>query len=289
MKHNVKTFADAKQDVVNSTTNFGMFKTLKYNRGEDDGIDTTRLNKFKKLFENDEYFKHIIHVFVNLMGYVIDGHHKLALHKWLAEQGIIVPINFVILTEPEFNEKDEVKLMGAIARYNAITSKWDSKAHFNTALKMGLPLAIEIENIQARCRTEYGVDGRFLSANRIYSLLSHDKKRLESNLVSVEDYVNEDLVEVAKTEEFEKELKFVCSVLKELQEWNRVYELTAKIEPFNMIRAAMPKVWGNMLNMEMFLEEIQGMEFNKRFRNVSNTVKACREYTKKLQKKMLDF
>ena len=255
-----------------------MFKTLKYNRGEDNGIDPVRLAKFKKLYESGEYFMHVIHVYVNMFGVIIDGHHKLALHKLFN-----IPVNFTILTQPEFNVGTDIQIMGAIARFNAITSKWDGKAHYNTALKLGLPLAIKIQELKAEYDTKYNLDGRILTPTRIYALLSCDKKRLESSLVSVEDYVNDGLLVNVHTEKFRTEMNFVCTVLKELQEWNVIYEETAKIVPFNMIRAAMPSVWDSELNMEKFMEEVQAVKF----KNVANTVKGCIAYTKRIQTKLL--
>jgi hypothetical protein len=209
---------------------------------------------------------------------VIDGHHKLRLHEELN-----IPVNFTVLTQPEFNDGTDIQIMGAIARFNAITSKWDSKAHYNTALKYGLTLAVKIQELKAEYDQKYELDGRILTPTRIYALLSCDKKRLESNLVAVEDYANDDLLKNVNTVKFRSEMNFVCTVLKELQEWNVIYEETAKILPFNMIRATMPSVWDNELNMEKFMEEIQCVKF----KNVANTVKGCIAYTKRIQKQIL--
>ncbi|MBN1117783.1 MAG: hypothetical protein JXA77_11295 [Bacteroidales bacterium] len=263
-----------------STLNFGMFKKLQYNRGEDTGIDANRLNRFKKLYYNNEYFNDELHLFVNEAMEVIDGHHKLALHIYLFENGIKLPINFTVLTQAEYNEGTPIQKMGAIARRNAVTSKWDSKAHFNVALKLQLPLAIAIQNLKAEGLC---IDGRMMTAPRIFALLTSDTKRLNSELVSVEEYDRPDLIDVMSTEKFKKEYEFVCNVINELIKWNKDYEETAKIIPFNMIRAIMPMVWENMLNMDKFVGEIQ----TKRFANVSNTVKGCTVYAKKIQKKML--
>ena len=263
-----------------STLNFGMFKTLQFNRGEDTGIDVNRLQRFRKLYENGEYFEDEIHVTVNKEMEVVDGHHHLENHIRLAEDGIMLPINFTRTLQKEFNEGTQIQKAGAVARRNAINSKWDSKAHFQTALKFRLPLAVAIQILRSECICS---DTRMITPNRIYALLASDNKRLNSELVTVEDYDNDELIAVMSTDKFKKEFQFVCNVINELIKWNKDYEETAKMLPFNMIRAIMPMVWDNMLNMDKFLAEIE----TKRFANVSNTVKGCTLYAKKIQKKIL--
>ncbi len=280
----VSTPAEVNVNGKFSTLNFDMFKTLQYNRGEDSGIDNNRLSRFKKLWDNEEYFKDELHVFINMYMEVIDGHHKLKLHKWLQSVGIELPINFTMLTQREYNEGTVIQKMGAIARRNSLTSKWDSKAHFNVAIKLNVRLAIEIQNLKADYMVRFKTDGRMITPSRIYALLTHDNKRLNSDLVTVEDYDKEELIDVMSTDRFIKEFEFVCNVLNELASWNKDYEETAKMTSFHMIRAIMPMVWDNMLNMDRFLEEIK----RKRFANVSNTVKGCIVYAKKIQKKMLE-
>jgi hypothetical protein len=192
------------------------------------------------------------------------------------------------LTQAEYNEGTLLQKIGAIARRNAVTSKWDSKAHFNVALKLRLPLAIAIQNLKAEYMRKYSTDGRMITPSRIFAILTSDSKWLNSDLVTVEDYGKEELIPVMSTEKFKKEFEFVCKVINYLTEWNCVYEETAKITQFNMIRATMPMIWDNMLNMDKFLAEIESKELKERFKGVANTVKGCVMYTKRFQKKMLN-
>ncbi len=265
-----------------STLNFDLFEMLEFNRGEDNGIDPVKMRDFEELYAKGEYMCEDVQVIINKNRKIIDGTHKHELHR-----RHVIPINFRFTQIPELNSDDPVILYEAVARINAINSKWNSKAHFNTALKLKLPLALEIEKIQAYYNNEYGLDGRTLSCNRVYSLLTHDKSRLESNMVTVKDYANKELIERVDTPEFKREMHFVCTLLQELQEWNKVYEETAKMTTFHMIRAAMPYVWDNMLNMEMFIDEIRGVEFPKRFKDTANTVKGCVAFTNRIQQKLL--
>ena len=267
---------------IHSTLNFDMFTLLEFNRGEDSCIDSVKLQSFRKIQADGEYMNDEVQVTVNKSMVIIDGTHKFMLHKELG-----IPVNFRFTKVPELNSDDKVTLLGAVARLNAVNSKWNSAAHFNTALKLKLPLALEIEKIQAEYNEEYQLDGRTLSPNRVYSLLAHDKSRLESNMVTVEDYNKRDLIKRVDDPAFKNEMQFVCTILQELQEWNKVYEETAKITTFNMIRAAMPYVWENMLNMEMFVDEVKAVDFPKRFKNIANTVKGCTVYTNKLQEKLI--
>jgi len=267
---------------IYSTLNFNMFEMLEFNRGEDNGIDANKMREFEMLLANGLYMPDEVQVTINKQRQVTDGTHKNELHKRHN-----IPINFKFTQIPELNSDDPVILYEAVARINAINSKWNSKAHFNTALKLELPLALVIEKIQAKYNEKYNLDGRTLSSNRVYSLLAHDKSRLESNIVTVKDYANNDLVNVHKSPHFKQEMHFVCTLLQELQEWNKVYEETAKLTTFHMIRAAIPYVWDDMLNMERFIDEIQNVNFPKRFKNVANTVKGCTAFTNRVQTKLI--
>jgi len=270
-----------------STLNFDMFTTLEYNRGEDLGIDNNRLSKFRKLYKCDDYFSDELHLFVNRAMEVIDGHHKLALHKWLLTQGIELPINFTILTQAEYNEGTLLQKIGAIARRNSITSKWDNKAHFNVAFKLKVPLAIAIQNIKAEYCTKYNADSRMITPSRIFALLKSNKYWLNSGLVSVEDYDDESLIEIMHSDKFKKEFEFMIKMINNITEWNKVYLATSKIIPFNMIRAIMPMIWDNMLNMDKFMDYVDSKEFHLRFKGVSNTVHGCSVYAKNFLKKMM--
>lgn len=283
----VSSKAEVTENGKFSTLNFDMFIPLQYNRGIDTGIDINRLNRFKKMYQNDEYFMKEIHLIVNKAMEIIDGHHHWALHKWLLAQGIELPINFTITIEDEFNEGTLLQKIGAIARRNAVTSKWDNKAHFDIALKLGLPLAIAIQNIKAEYCTKYNTDSRMITPSRIFALLKSDKHWLNSGLVTVEDYDNNSLIEVMKSDKFKKEFEFMIKMINYIIEWNKVYLATSKIIPFNMIRAIMPMVWDNMLNTNKFLNYVDSKEFHLRFKGVSNTVHGCSVYAKNFLKKMM--
>jgi hypothetical protein len=282
MINSIKELENCDKRGTYSTLNFDMFEMLEFNRGEDNGIDPNKMREFETLFANGEYMPEDVQVVINKHRKIIDGTHKHELHRRHN-----FPVNFRFTQIPELNSDDPVILYEAVSRINAINSKWNSKAHFNTALKLKLPLALEIEKIQAEYNEIYCLDGRTLSSNRVYSLLAHDKARLESNMVTVKDYNNNDLMSRVETPEFKREMHFVCTLLQELQEWNKVYEETAKMTTFNMIRAAMPYVWDNMLNTEMFIDEIKNVEFPRRFKDTANTVKGCIAFTNRIQQKLI--
>ena len=267
---------------IYSTLNFDLFDMLEFNRGEDNSLDANKMKEFENILAKGQYMKDAVQLLVNRNRKLIDGTHKNELHRRHT-----ISVNFMFTKVPELNSNDPVILYGAVARYNAVNSKWNSNAHFRTALKLDLPLALEIEKIQAEYNEEYGIDGRTLTSNRIFSLLAHDKARLESNMVTVEDYNNKNLLGVKDTNKFKLEMHFVCTMLQELQEWNKVYEETAKFTTFHMIRAVMPYVWDDMLNMERFMDEVKNVNFPKRFKNVANTVKGCTAFTNRVQTKLI--
>ena len=282
MINTIKELEKCDKNGIYSTLNFEMFEMLEFNRGEDNGIESNKMREFERLLANGDYMADELQVIINKHRKVIDGTHKNELHRRHN-----IPINFRFTQIPELNSTDPVVLYEAVARINAINPKWNSKAHFNTAIKLNLKLALEIEKIQAEYNEKYDLDGRTLSSNRVYSLLAHDKARLESNMVTVKDYANEELIKRINTSKFKREMHFVCTMLHELQGWNKVYEETAKLTTFHMIRAAMPYVWDEMLNMEMFIDEIKSVDFPKRFKNISNTVKGCTAYTNRVQQKIM--
>lgn len=268
---------------IYSTLNFDMFEKLEFNRGEDNGIDPNKMREFETILAEGKYNHEGVQMMVNVHRVIIDGTHKNELHR-----RHYIPINFYFTQIPALNSTDPVILYEGVANYNAVNSKWNSQAHFRTALKLQLPLALEIEQIQAECQKEYGIDGRTLSPNRVYALLSHDKHRLDSNMVTVKDYNNKDLLGVKDTPKFKREMNFVCTILKELEEWNKVYEETAKFTTFHMVRGVMPFVWDEMINMEIFIDEIQAVEFKKRFKNIANTVKGCTAFVRKTQQRIIN-
>ena len=208
-------------------------------------------------FENNLFFFSWINVVVNLSGLILDGHHRFAILKHFG-----LPINFVLAPEPELNVSDKIQLMGAISRLNAVDSKWNAKAHFDVALKSGLPLAIAIAELKAGLSNKYDIDNRVLREGRNYALITQDRKGLESRLVTVEEYAKDNVRELMSNDTFKKEFDFVCKIMEEIKAWNVIYKDTAKINEFFMIRAAMPLVWDNNLNMDMFLAEIKKVKFS---------------------------
>ena len=262
----VNSFEKVKVGTTYSTTNFKMFKTLKFNRGRDNGIEPKRVQDFKKLYERGEYFTQVIHLFVNLYGVIIDGHHKLAMHKELN-----LPINFTVLPQAEFNEGTEIQILGAIARFNAKTSKWDANAHFDTALKCGEPVALAIAKLKAKYDLKHGFKRNLLTAGRIHTLIKEDQTALKSTLKTVEDYCDKSLLNAMSDKKFEKEFEFVCAVLYSVNEWNAVHKKDSFVTPFFVIRAVMPKIWDNELNMEKFYHNM-----TKRGLYISNTLNAVK-------------
>jgi len=274
----IDNLVDGKVDKIYSTTNYDMFKTLDYNRGEDKGIDTARLAKFKAIVEAGKFFFSWINVVINQAGIIIDGHHRFTMLKFLG-----LPVNFIITPEPEFNSTVMVELLGAIARLNAIDSKWNGTAHFNAAVKCGVQLAIEIKKVKVELDEEFGIDGKQITGGRIFTLLTENKKGLQSKLVSVEQYDNDLLIEVLNSAKFKAEIRFVYEIMSEAKKWNVLYKKTAKITGFKVIAAAMPKIWDNEMNMKKFLAAVK----KYRFQDVADSWEGGRYYVQRLQKEIL--
>ena len=265
---------------VYTTTDFSKFKPLKFNRGRDNGIEPKRLAEFHRIYEKGEYFHDIIHVCVNLNFDVVDGLHHLTLHNDLKKKGIIVPLNFAVLPQKEFNEGTPAQKLAAVARYNAKTSKWDATAHFETAIKCKEKLALEIARVKAVYEAKYPFKKNLLTPSRIYAMITEDKKGLSSQSKTVEDYCKSELVKVMSADKFKNEFDFACAVMAKVVAHNKVYEDVAFINPFFVVRNVMPLIWDNELNMRKFYHNL-----NKRgFMGVSNTMSGIRTFVDEVAK-----
>ena len=263
---------------VYTTTDFSQFKPLKFNRGRDNGIEPKRLADFHRIYERGEYFFDIIHVCVNLDLEVVDGLHHLTLHDDLKKMGIIVPLNFAVLPQKEFNEGTPAQKLSAVARYNAKTSKWDATAHFETAIKCKEKLALEIAKLKAVYEAKYPFKKNLLTPSRIYAMVTEDKKGLSSQSKTVEDYCKSELVKVMSADKFKKEFDFACAVMGKVVAHNKLYEEVAFINPFFVVRNVMPLVWDNEVNMERFYYQLN----ERGFKEVSNTMKGIRIFVNEL-------
>jgi hypothetical protein len=279
----------AKCDTIYSTTNCGgkndtgMFKLLQYNRGEDNGIETKRLNDFKKIVKENKFFFTWINVVINESGVIVDGHHRFQLLKELG-----LPVNFIITAEKKFNPEYDpkgTKLLSAIATLNAVDSKWNGTHHFNAAVKCGVQLAVEIKMQKALFDNKMDIDRKQVTGGRIFNLIKKNVKGLQSTLVDVTDYEDATLIERLVSDDFKKELEFVYGIMSVAKRFNDANKNKKRITGYKIVAAAMPLVWNNELNMDKFLKAVEIYEFN----NVADSWSGGKYYVNMIQKELLNL
>jgi hypothetical protein len=256
-----------------TTTNYKMFKLLKYNRGEDNSIVAAKVNAFKKLYASGKFYTNIVHVIINMFDEVMDGHHKLKMAEELS-----IPINFIITPEADFNSPSLSVKLNAISKLNAFTSKWDGKANFLSAVKTKEPLAIAILKLQGSINTIYGINSKILTASRIITLLTKDVDGLASKSMERDVYCRKEYLPILQSDAFMTEMEFICETIKYILSWNM---RNPEITPFFIIRNVMPRVWDNKLNMKEFYHFM----VKTGFKNVGNTMRSTGKWVDEISAK----
>ena len=255
----INSLAEAtKVGKIYTTTNFKICKRVRFNRGEKNGIEPARLAYFKKLYESGKYFNQVSYVLINLIGEIIDGTHRHAMHEALG-----IPVNIMVTDQEEFNSEDEAVKLLAIATYNAKDSKWQPSAHFNAAYLFESPLALRIYDIKSEYENTYKFKKNLLTPSRIYAVLTHDRIGLAGKGQDVSAYCNSSLVPEINSDRFNKEFSFICAIMNLVIDRNK--ELNSDINPFFVIRVILPMIWDNELNMEKFYSRLVKYQYNNRF------------------------
>jgi len=250
---NVKSTKNCAIGTTYSTTNYKMFKFLKFNRGADNSIVPAKVAVFKKLYESGNFFMDICHVLINLSDEVCDGHHKLVM-----AEAIGIPINFQITAQPQFNSPNLSDKLNAISKYNAMSSKWDGRANFDSAVQTKEPLALAILKLQGEINIKYGINPKMLTASRIVAIITKCENGLAGKSLERESYCNKETLKLMQTDNFDSEMEFVCNVIKYVLSHN---EKNPEITPFHVIRNIMPNVWNNVANMKWFYHNMVKMGF----------------------------
>jgi len=273
---------NAKAECIYSTKDYSMFTPLKHNRGEDKGIESKRLNDFKRVVAENKFFFTWVNVIINKAGVVIDGHHRLQLLKELG-----LPINFIVTHEKKFNPKNDpngVKLLSAIAALNAVNSMWTGTQHFNAAVNSDLQLAVQIKLMKARFDVEFNIDRKQITGGRIFNLLKKNVSGLQSTLVDVSDYEDTSLIERLLSDDFEQELRFIYGIMKTAKNFNQENKNRKRITGFKVVAAAMPLVWDKELNMVKFLKAVEIYEFD----NVADSWSGGKYYVNMIRQELLN-
>lgn len=272
---NVKSTKNCAIGTTYRTTNYKMFKFLKFNRGADNSIIPLRVAAFKKLYEEGNFYEDICHVLINLSDELCDGHHKLTM-----AEAIGIPVNFQITAQPQFNSPNLSDKLNAISKYNAMSSKWDGRANFDSAVQTKEPLALAILKMQGELNIKYGINPKMLTASRIVAIIKCNEIGLAGKSLEREAYCSKETLKVMQIEKFKTEMEFVCNVIKYVLSHN---ERNPEITPFYVIRNIMPNVWNSVANMKWFYHNMVKMGF----KDVGNTMKKVGKRVEEMSAKKL--
>lgn len=127
---------------------YDSFTVLKENRGRSstDGIAPHKLAQFNRMHDNGEYFEEIALVQVNLKRQVVGG-----LHTFIDRKLREMPIRFIIISDPRFNEVSKRSLvLNAVFNCNKNTTKWSRNELFNAAIELGSGLATRMNLLMSK-------------------------------------------------------------------------------------------------------------------------------------------
>jgi len=240
---------------IYTTTNYKMFKHLKFNRGKKEGYVSERVNKIVKMIEGGFFYFMVCHVLLNLKGQVIDGNNRLRAFMLLG-----LPINFEITAQPQFNLTNESEILNNVSDYNAINSSWGAKDAFLSALSFGERTAKVIDTLKNKIENEHGIENTMFTPSRLIALAIRFNSGLGGVAQVRRAYCNDETADILESTEFLKELDYIVKILKFTKENNN------QIREWFVIRNLMPTVWKKELNLKVVYANMK----KSGFKNMSN-------------------
>jgi len=232
---------------IYQTTNYDMLKSLKFNRGVEEGFLPERVQAITKMIDNGTFMYGVAHVLVNLCGVAIDGGNRKIGLKLRNK-----PVNFIITAEPRFNLDDESEILNNVSELNSINPVWFDNDAYKSALGYDEPTAVAIKDLKkviADSETFAGLEDLF-TPSRVIVLATKDKTGLSSKKQSRRVYCSHDIAQTIKSDDFKKLVDFTCNVL------NFVAVNNPSITPWFVIRQLMPHIWKYDLSLNVLLSNL---------------------------------
>lgn len=192
---------DKQVAVIYETYDHDKFKPMKQNRGttSDSGTKRPKLNSILRLIEKGKYVPEVGLIKVNKNLEIIDGHHTLqALKIWK------MPVRYIIIEDPKFNEATGRQKLGHVYDVNAINPSWSMKDMYKSVLSAKAPLALLIQALILKYRETFDY-------NHILALLLKNEiifTGARRGSVTMQTFDDKNLVEYIESNEFQQEFKY---------------------------------------------------------------------------------
>lgn len=228
-----KTITGLQWGIIFTTLNYSLLIPLKYNRGSDTGTLRQKVNETKKLIKSGKFHWGDWHVKVNLKGEIIDGNHR-----YIALKELGLPVNFVIIPEPAYNQDNPSLVLNEVSASNNVATQWHGNGAFLSALKAGEKFAIAIDKLRNENK-ELG-----LTPSRVAILvLKGDKASLHGKNQDRQIYCNDEAAKYMESTEFTHEFDFIARVMSFVE--TRDNTSVVKVKAWRFIKELMPLIWNN--------------------------------------------
>jgi len=196
----VDSLKDVKPYQVVRTTNYKLIKANPLNR-----YDKKRVDGFVKLINNGDFYEKSTIVKVDYLTHMLNDDH----HKVMAMEKTETPVVFMLCDLG--NEFRGEFSMESIAKLNNSNSAWTAKDKFDQAKEAGYMVATILSSFKNR------IDKAEPTNNfRPWNLLNFALGKNCESGVAIEDYRNNDIVELLTSKIFEDDFKALVSVIGKL-------------------------------------------------------------------------
>ena len=190
------------------TKNYNLFKPLFGNRGKENGFDEKRVQTLVNMIIAGTFIFDLSIIMVNKKGICIDGVNRIEALKRTNNYVIFRVVANLAVNGTESNT------LNIVSEVNDYDTRWKPTEVYNTAFMTGKPLAELIDIMRADVISHNEkLSAKDLKTNLMMTLLERNKNKTHSLKRKLKEYDNEEYLAYAKTEQFRKELEYICKVI----------------------------------------------------------------------------
>jgi len=196
----VNSFENLTTMNIYQSTNYDLFKPIKFNRGQKCGFSPKKVAEFVKLINEGKFYHDTIHVTLNLNNEMIDGNSRFVALKQTGH-----PINFYFTAEEGFNKKSNSEKIEEVSFFNSTNPVWKGKEAYDTALLNNYPIAKLIEELTVRIKVigaNSGYKNKIVRYSQLFAFINDYKVKGLTTDRAVNFYNRPDLVEKFKKENY---------------------------------------------------------------------------------------
>lgn len=253
----VKSLANLKANVIYQTTSYNLFKPIVGNRGEDKGFEEKRVRRYVKLIEDGQFFDELSVIIVTADGRIADG-----VNRWEACKRTNRPILFRVLSQPMFNQDDNV-LLNIVAIFNGSNPTWSANQQYKAAKIVGMKLALQLSLLRSQIvMRDIRLSEKDISPNLMLTLVARDPKNTKARKKNLSEYNNNEYYAYAQTEEFFEEFEYVARIIS--------YFKDGMFDASKVVKELLSLMWGDAnFDKDAFYTNL----LKKGFKAKNNTVK----------------